>query len=165
MKIGVSLKVTNLMIVGYRLLCWKVASLLQLELYVSTVRIGADISAGTQKKTYTQTVRQKNKLWDIGQFLIGEEPKEAGRRAFSLDVMTRTSYFFCFARHSTIALVVLVTRSLPSAWKSHRTETNKYGRHLMSEKKKKTFISKSHLLIRTLTNVHFNSRPQTEFEM
>jgi hypothetical protein len=71
-----------------------VTCLLQLELYVSTVRTGADISAGIQKKTYIQIVRQKNKLSDIGQFLIGEETKEAGRWAFSLGVMTRTSYFF-----------------------------------------------------------------------
>jgi len=46
-KIGIPLKVTNFLIVGFRILCWKVACFLQQELYVSTARSGADLAAGT----------------------------------------------------------------------------------------------------------------------
>jgi hypothetical protein len=46
-KIGVPLKVTSFLIVGFRILCRKVACFLQQELYVSTVRSGTDLSAGT----------------------------------------------------------------------------------------------------------------------
>jgi len=88
--------------------------------------------------------------------LINEEPKVAGRWAFFLGVVTRTSYFIAstaIALSLSLYWWLVPCHPLENLTDQKLTNMGDFS----SLEKKKTLISNFHLRIRTLTNVHFNS--------
>ena len=149
-KVGVQLKVKNFLIVGFRILClpascsWNCVSVLY-------------VVERTLQHAYTQTPRQKNKLQDVGQFLISGDPKKVGKRALSLGVMTRTSYFF--ASPTIPLLLSLYWRLVPSHSLENLTDQNLTTTGDISSLKKHTFPNLTlleHLLMFTSTAVVTN---------